>query len=201
MGPLLVCSVLCAAPAAAPASRGGVAAGATASLNIARLTGRDVPDNLGSTVRWALGAFVRVPVTDGVWFEPGLVYDQKGAAGEIAGSEIAVTLDYAELPLLFVFGLPAANTVDVRVVLGPCLGWNIIATGTTAAGEEESLRAKTRAFELSLIAGAGLDVTIGGGPRLVVDLRYGFGLTSIDATSSEGDVRNRVLALTAGVGI
>ncbi len=179
----------------APALAQGFSMGAKGGVNFA-----DVKfDKSGSTsARWfpVAGVFVTLPARFGVTLQPEALYSVKGASLDTGGAPTSVLIDYLEVPVLARISMTAFGR-RVYVAGGPAFGLRLRArtrSAFTGVTEEIDISDDVKRFDLGVAGGGGVEFG-----ALVVDARYTFGLTDIDADKTDGSTaRNRVLSLTAG---
>lgn len=56
-----------------------------------------------------------------------------------------------------------------------------------------------KSIDIGAMGGAGLSIATGGSLAVTLDVLYNLGLTTIDDTSDEDDVKNRAWSIVAGV--
>lgn len=188
-----------------PVSTQGAAIGPFGAINFAKFGGSDV-GNVDTRTGLMAGVFVSFPFGKYLAIVPSAAYSQEGtsvdAGGGITGS---FKVDYIEVPVLLKLSAPLAGTGQLRpfVVAGPALGFLVscklqASNGSQSAEancDDPSVGADAKSFQFSAHFGAGLEIG-----RVMVGLRYQLGLTSIDDTGADADVKNRVLSLVAGYG-
>lgn len=182
--------------AAATASAGmlptyGVKAGANFSnINV---------DDLGASSRTGFvgGGFANLawPVFN-LQFE--LLYSQKGFndAGVSLDEKADVSVSTIQIPALFKFALPIP-AVSPSIYAGPALSFTTGATAKFASGDED---VKDLFESSNWSAIIGVDVKLAG--KLIVDLRYDMGLSSVskDAFTDLGkDVKGRTFTAMVGI--
>ena len=102
------------------------------------------------------------------------------------GNQVAA-IDYLTIPILARYRV-WRGPVDFAVSAGTEVA---IATSGELAGDDIA------AFDVAAVVGLGSELEIAN-PRLIADLRYGWGLTTIDAASPVDRAKNRVLTLAVG---
>lgn len=182
---------LCTAPAAAQGWTTGVKAG----VNFSSIT-FESPDE-DRSLDWRLGAvvggFVRVPLLSWVDLQPEVLYAVKGGKEDAFGVSSAVLLDYLEVPVLA--RIPFAGR-KYFIVAGPYLGVRVRArTRTEFSGSTEEVDISDSVERLDYGVSAGGGVEIG---SIVIDGRYSFSLSDIDADIDEVKGKNRVITATVG---
>jgi len=175
-------------------------------VNIANFGGDDVEDtdsrtgiNLGASVLFSLGEKVGVSL--------GANYSQMGADLSVEGISGQFKLDYLEFPLLLRYAFPSSSNLGVHLYGGGVVGVETKceieasegSVSVTADCDEADLDSKSTQF--GLMGGAGVDIGISERVDLVLDVLYNFGLTSIDGSAEEADVKNRAFIIRAGVAI
>jgi hypothetical protein len=189
---------------ATPDANAQIQFGARAGLNVASVTGSDVRSadprlgfHGGLTAQYDLGSRV--------FFQPELLYSQKGATGRfseqaagVGGDAFDFSIDYLDIPLLFGYDVPTGTNLVARVLAGPQIGLKI----------RETVRLEGAALEFDLIRGsefavaAGADVgarRVGTRSEFGVGLRYALGLSNMLDSGLMGSTRtgNQVFAVSA----
>jgi hypothetical protein len=160
--------------------------------------GEDAPSDLGRRTGLTLGGFITFDFAGPFALQPELNYVQKGA--EQANGTIT-KLDYIELPLLVKLQAPTGGAVSPHLFMGPTGALNINAEEETDAGTTD-VSDNVRMVDLGLAFGIGLDAGLGAG-TLLVDARYGLGVTSLDedddvAEAEDVSIRNQGFMITVG---
>jgi hypothetical protein len=188
-----------AALAAQPAA-GQTRFGLRAGVNFAKLTGDDVDsDALDSRTGLVAGGFMEAPFAEIVSLQLGAQYSQKGASAETLAGDTKLELDYLEVPALLVVRVPGSGSTDIRLSLGPTLGFLISCEGVAAIGFSADCEDNMKKFDLGGLVGAGLSFGMGSGAALLIDGFYNFGFMTIDDSANEDDVRTEVFGITAGI--
>jgi hypothetical protein len=193
---LTACVVVAAL--AAPASGQTFEVGARAGLNLSNVT--SVNDEGNSSLDWrpalVAGGFLTWRGFGWIELQPEVLYSSKGA--KISEEELAshLILDYVEIPVLARVSR-AAGSRRFYAAAGPYVGIRLRAKARTefsGATEELDLSDDLERRDFGLAIGGGVEAG-----RLVIDGRYTFGLSDIDALAPEGtDVKNRTVSITAG---
>lgn len=172
--------------------------GVKAGLNLANLSGDDVSDT-DSRTGFAGGLFFMYQFSDMFAIQPEAYYTMKGATdkGTIEGFtyEAEIKLDYIEVPLLLKFLIPIKNSgIKPAIFAGPSIGFNMSAKSKVEAGGqtfEEDMQDVT-STDLGLVFGGGIGFPVGNG-ELGLDIRYILGLSTIDDSADNADVKNGVI--------
>jgi len=189
-------------PAESADARGLV--GGKLRLNFATLGGDDVPnDGVGSRTTFGIGGFGKLNIAPMFAIQGELAYTVKGASFDAPAPnpDGTASVAYLELAALGAFRVPA-GTVEINPYAGLTAALLLsaeISQGNTTVDVKDG----TQDFELGLAFGVGAAIPAGPG-RVVVDLRYSLGLTTIDDGSNNGsdaDVENRVISLLAGYAV
>jgi outer membrane protein with beta-barrel domain len=191
---LCALAALAAEPAAAQ-TRFGLKAG----VNFAKLTGDNVDSEIGTRTGFLAGGFMEAPIADIVNFQLGAQYSQKGAESETVAGDAKLKLDYLEVPALLVVTVPGSGSTDIRLSLGPTLGFLLKCEGEAAIGFSADCKDNVKKFDLGGLVGAGVSFGMGSGAALLVDGFYNFGFMSIDDSANEDDVKNEVFGISAGI--
>ncbi len=179
--------------AADPPQRFGVRAG----LNFSSVTGDDVNDSeLKSRTGFAFGGYMTYRLSPTVSLQPELYYSMQGAErrSDVGGGTLK--LDYIQVPLLVRAQLPISGKVGVHVVGGLAMGI-LVNAEAKQGGQTVDFKDVTSTFDFGIDVGAGIDVPLDSG-GLNFELRYNFGITTVDETSQEAEIKNRVFSLLAG---
>lgn len=180
--------------------------GPVAGLSLANLSGDDA-DGFDSRTGFFAGAQV-------VWqrpgsllgFETGAVYIQKGAEASEDGVDGALELTYIDVPLLVRIAPPlAGSSFTPAFGLGANLGFNIDcklsgeADGVSADIDCDEAGLEVKSIDLGLTASAGVDFPVGTTMMLAPFVSYTFGLSSIDDSAEDADVKNSVIKIGAAL--
>jgi len=158
--------------------------------------GEDAPSDLDRRTGLMIGGFVVFDIVGPFALQPELTYIQKGAED----GNTTFKRDYIELPLLLKVQTPSPGLLSPNLFLGPTAALNINAENETGS-ETTDVSDDVRTAEIGILFGIGVDAAVGVG-TLLVDARYGLGLTSIDEDDdvAETDVstRNQGFMITVG---
>lgn len=193
-------SLFAAGPLAAQASI-GLKAGLTAST----LSGDDA-DGAKTRTGVSGGIFVNLPLSPNFSIQPEALYMSKGADFDAFDNDEvgSVKLQYIEVPILLKYAF-GAGPLRPSLFAGPSIAFK-----TSCEIEFEGLGSfdceddvdvgAVKSTDFGAVAGLGLEYDMGG-MSLLADARYGFGLTNIDDTGSDSDVKNRGWTFLAGFSI
>jgi hypothetical protein len=176
--------------------------GPNVALNIASLSGKDVPSGLGSKTGLMIGGFLNYQFNKMFALQPELAFTMKGGSGTIQGTNVTLTSNYIELPILVKFYIPLEGRSVIRPSLyaGPAIGLNVAASEEDQANGQTAntdLKNKTKSMEFSLVFGGGVGFKFGTG-MLDLSLRYTLGLTSLDNSGQNLTVTTGTFAIVAG---
>ena len=185
--------------AAQAAMCGEMTIGVTGGVNIAKVAGDDV-DGWDSRTAPFFGGFLEFPITPLMSIQPELLYTMKGATStDEEGCDVTAKLDYIEIPVLLRVNIPMEGSIKPFVVAGPGLGFNSTAK-FECDGEEEDIE-DIKSMDFGLIFGGGVGIPVGEGSYMIsLFARYELGLTTIDDSEYDEDVKNRAISIGAGVG-
>jgi len=148
------------------------------------------------------GAFFCYQSSDMFALQPELIYSMKGSKYE--GTEMGMpfdatfTVEYLELPVLAKIILSTGETKPY-LLAGPALGILLSSEGKVEMGGisiSDELE-DVKSIDFGLVLGAGIDIDLGTG-TLLFDARYNLGLTSIDDSVDDGDIKNSVISFNVG---
>jgi hypothetical protein len=138
--------------------------------------------------------------------QPELLYIQKGDHREAPGVEVNTRINYLEVPLLAKVKL-GFDALKLYAVAGPSVGvglngetearslWMSGASDVEFGNEEGELKR----VDIGLQAGGGIGYQVGKG-TLLLDLRYGAGLSNLDNVE-DWKFKNRAFTLSVGYAI
>jgi hypothetical protein len=159
----------------------------------------------GNRVYLSGGGFVVQPIAGLVALQLEALFMSKG--GEVALKDAADTtetlmLDYFEFPALARVTFIRSTSHSVYAFGGASPGVRVNAKYKTSVGRPirqgftDDIHSDIELFELSVIAGGGVDI----GRHGVVDARYEWGLTNVPRDVSDADsVRNRSFSVLVGL--
>jgi opacity protein-like surface antigen len=133
----------------------------------------------------------------------GGIYSQKGAEASEGGVTAAIELGYFEIPVLLRYAFPSGGAASFHLLGGPSVRFEV---GCSISGSDGSTSASvdcsdaeldTKSFDFGLTGGLGLDFQASESLIITVDGLYNLGLSNI---AEDGDAKNRVFMLQAGVG-
>lgn len=170
--------------------------GPVAGVSIANVSGDDAGDTDSRTGFFGGAQVVWQAPGSLFGFETGAMYVQKGAKFSDTDGEGTIELDYITVPLLLRVAPPmGASSFTPVFGLGGEAGFEV---GCSASGEAEGVEIdvdceefglETKSFDFGLAASVGVDFPVGR-MTLAPFAKYTLGLTSIDDSESEGDVKN-----------
>jgi hypothetical protein len=172
--------------------------GPKAGLNLANLTGDDI-ENADSKTGFAGGVFFMYKFSNMFAIQPEAYYSMKGASEKLdfegVTVDITYTLDYIEVPLLFKLLIPIeGSSINPAIFAGPAIGFKSTAKvkaeaqGQSAEQDMEDIKST----DFGLVFGGGLGFPVGTN-ELGFDVRYILGLSTIDDSAEEADVKNSVI--------
>ncbi len=184
----------------------GLNFGVKAGLNFSNLVGDDAQGPDGEDWEYKAGAigglFVNYTFADMFAVQPELLFSMKGAklSADVAGTEVDYkqNLNYLEVPVLLKL-MPARNSAfKPEIYAGPAVGFLLSAKskaeGGTLGDVEVDIKDSLKSVDFGVTAGAGISYLVGSS-LLGLDARYTAGLTKIDDTAAESDVKNSDIAI------
>lgn len=186
---------------AAHANAAGMYGGIKAGANFADVSGDDAPDDTSMRTGFAGGLFLGKDVSEEFGFRVEALWTQKGAKADSAGVEGTFKLDYIDIPVFFVYHLPAGETVTIDLFAGPSFNFNISAKAE--AGGSETDIDNVKGFEFGAAIGAGIAKEMASGKSIGLDVRYSLGASSIFedvdvlGTTVETDMKNSGIGVMA----
>ena len=180
--------------------------GLKAGLNIANLNGSDA-GNSDSRTGFLAGGFFAYDFSPMFSIQPEVLYTMKGAQQKenYLGQSVTYTLklDYVEIPVLLKLNIPLApgSTVKPSIFAGPAIDFKVNSQveaesgGQTASADLEDIKGT----DFGLVFGGALAFDLSG-YDLGFDVRYTLGLTSIDDSGNDADIKNSAISIAAFFG-
>jgi hypothetical protein len=202
--PVLVLACAVAAPDLAAQVRIGFQAGLVSST-----LGGEAVASLGSRTGVTGGAFLAVPLSRVVTLQPGAAWIEKGVEETAFDVTDRIAFSYIALPLLVRFTLPSEVSVAAHAVLGPVLNVEMsCAVESESNNDRISVDCRspllqggipTKSTDIGFQFGGGVTILPRNRVNLVAQVAYELGLTSIDDSTPQFDVKNRAIIFSAGV--
>jgi hypothetical protein len=128
--------------------------------------------------------------------QPEAYYTMKGSTREIDNVQLTFSVDYIEVPVLLKLIIPLkGSNIRPSVFAGPSVSFNTTAkTKIEVDGEsEEEDIDDVKSTEYGLVFGGGLGFMIGKN-ELGFDIRYILGLSTLDDSDFNGDIKTTVIS-------
>ena len=181
-------------------SQVGINKGIKVGLNMATIAGDDnkiggiSPD---SRMGFSAGGFIVLDLTV-ISIRPEILYTMKGACYEATVGNVkfdaTLKLDYLEVPILLQYNLPLPGPVSPSLFAGPALAFNLSAKVVEETSDTEEDIEDVKSTDLGLVIGGGVVLN----NKITLDVRLVMGLTSIDDSGADDDVKNQVISIMAG---
>lgn len=174
----------------------GLTFGFMGGLNLSNFTGDAVEDN---KMKLCLGGgiFMNLPMNDLISLQPELLYMNKGAKMDVA-DDVGIRMSYIDIPVLVKFTVQTGGAFAPSFFAGPYLGFNMSAE-SYYEDEVYDIEDQVKSTDVGLVFGGGFDYATCKG-KLIFDARYAFGLSTIDDTEDEDDVKNTGVIFMVGYG-
>lgn len=198
-------AVLLVAFVASPGLAQKLSAGVRGGVSIANLTGDDISDT-SSKLGFVGGAFLGVDLSEYFRIQFEGQYVQKGAEDEEDGATLKINLNYIEFMVPFTLTIPTNSAIAPRLYAGPALGIEASCSlSAEVGGSEESIDCDDpgadvdarKSTDFSVFFGGGVDIAVGSG-AITLDVLYDLGLSSLDDSGLEADIKNKNLLVMAG---
>lgn len=177
----------------------GQGIGAHAGITFATAAGDDVPD-VEYKSGFSFGAYATLNLAPTLSLRPELNYMAKGAKFTEQDLTATVNFSYVQVPLLLRFSLP----VGPYVFAGPAVSFEASCSlegesgGVTASvGCSDADFFERKSMTWDLVGGAGLGFGLGLG-EATLGVRYDLGLTSIDDSGDNADIKNQAISVMVG---
>ncbi len=169
--------------------------GLKGGLSLASFIGSDA--SIGTVdpsmdVKFAVGGFLNFEVNEQFSIRPEAYYSSKGAKYEEGGDKLTFTMNYIDIPVLFVLKAGDNFGIFAGPQLGIYLNGKIKSDG--ASGDIESDNVTSPEFEL--VFGANYFFN-----QFHIDARYAMGISKIFDVSSNDDVRHGVIQILFGIAL
>jgi len=159
--------------------------------NIANVSGDEVEDT-DSKIGIVVGGLINFDINEQLAFQTGPFYSQKGYKIDEGGSEMTGSLDYLEMPFLGRYSIPMGSNIEPNIFAGPSIAYNINAE-VEMDDETQDISDNVKSMDFGIILGAGVKFN-----QFIIDAEYNMGLSSIDDSDSDSDIKNSVITITAG---
>ena len=161
--------------------------GVKAGLNMANYAGSDV-SGTASKIGANVGVFARFEISDEFTFQPELSFSMQGAQDK-DDSKYKTNANYINLPLMAKYEVADG----FRLVAGPQIGF-LMSAKFTDGDNSTDIKDGFKSVDFGLGLGAEYELESG----LFFDARYNLGLTSLDDSSANADVKNAVFQIGVG---
>jgi len=178
--------------------------GLKGGLNIANFTGDEEFFVYKSKMGIILGGYVSYPINNSIVIQPELLYTMKGSEREVVGIRITESLNYLEIPILLKLMLVTEENMKLNLFLGPAVSVTLSAKAKIDypkdvedlgfKDEEKDSSNYKKKYDIGIVIGGGIDFNSG----LVLDIRYGRGITKIGAKETYIDMYNSVISFMVG---
>lgn len=170
--------------------------GIKGGLNFATFHGSDADYETLSDYTVGIAIDISLPTLP-VDIESGVYYSHKGAQAD--GGNVRLNVEYIEVPVLAKYNLGLFNQISPHLILGPYAGYTINsnARGVTFSNVD-SLEDFTNDFDFGLMGGLGADLKVAV-TTVNIQTRYSYGFTSVFDDGFDGDAKNGVFSIVAGI--
>ena len=175
----------------------GISKGLIGGLNMASLSGADVPSDAKGVTGYAAGLYLEINIPGPFSIEPEALYSMKGSKITIGNYTMTDNYAYVDIPVLLKYFLPIP-VVRTYLYAGP--SYNILLSakekreGSGVTSTDTDIKDFITASDLGAVVGLGV-----GFSGLRVDARYNMGLSTIDKNGTS-KMFNRVAAVYVGIG-
>lgn len=200
--------------------KGGIEYGVRAGLNISdiRMKSGNLKADLKSQAGFHVGAVVGIPVTNGFYIQPGLVFSSKGARDvyEEDGYRSVASMFpvYLEIPVLASFRADVADNVNLQLNIGPYFDFGLGGNYTSkweydgesgkdepypffGKSSENEARMGMKRFDFGLSFGLGVELW----DHYYAGVKYDVGLVNMaikDVWGNDYKAHNGTFAITLG---
>lgn len=172
--------------------------GLKAGLIASKLFGDYVNDDY-SEIRYGLvaGGYTIYNFTRNFGFQAEVLYAQKGGKGPVSGDDVTIKFDYIEVPIMLRYQLEPANSFYFN--FGFCFG--VLVNNAMVNSSKTYVFQDLKKVDYGLVLSAGYQYTLSDKYPLNFDIRYYYGLTTVndDTNPNPVDVKNSALYFTVGI--
>lgn len=194
----LVAGLMLAAPGQV-FGQSAISIGALAGVSLANAHGGDKDaafNNPSNRTGFLAGGMVNVPLGGILSLRPEVFYIQKGIKEEFGGTEATLKLDYIEIPVLLVVGVPTSGNLTPEFFAGPQFAFrvkcSVSSSGASAdcnAGGSDPIKST----DYGLVFGAALRIS-----QFLIMAQYDLGLNKIDNDPDPFDIKTTALMFKLG---
>ncbi len=142
-----------------------------------------------------LGGFMIYEITKNIGFQAEAIYVQKGGKGPIEGYDATIKLDYIEIPLMFRYQMEQMNSFFFNA--GFAFGVNV--NNALVTDSKTYVFKDIKNLDYGLVIGAGYQYRVPHFMPMQFDVRYYYGLTTVNDHTNPVDVKNTCLTFSIGV--
>ena len=176
-----------------PGAPVGLSKGIKGGLNFANFHGDDVDGN-SSRKALVVGGFVKINLLNIIAIQPEVLYSGKGSEFEVNSNKSTTKITYLEIPVLLRINAINAGVLHAGLIGGPSFAFTL-----SAKNDDTDIKDTIKSNDMGAVIGIGAD--IGAGViSLVGDVRYTMGLSSIDDSGADLDIKNGVFSVMLGIG-
>ncbi|MBN2184753.1 MAG: PorT family protein [Candidatus Krumholzibacteriota bacterium] len=175
----------------------GMTLGFKGGLNLANLSGDDI-EGMKMKLCFGGGVFLNYQITESISLQPELLFVMKGAKVDEDEVDAGFKASYIDIPVLAKFSVPMEGAFAPCFFAGPYIGFNMSAK-MYFEDEEIDFKDSVKSTDFGLVFGGGFDYDMGEG-YLSFDARYALGLTTLDDSDLEEDVKNTGIMFMVGYG-
>jgi hypothetical protein len=197
---LIACVAMVAIVAGATTAQAQMTKGVKAGLTMTTFTGDDkTMETIDPSYKmgFAVGGYLNHAFTPQFSFQPEAYFALKGAKYEEGSDSITVKLNYLSIPLLL--KMQTNPDSGLFFVAGPEIAFTLSAKSKIDVGGESldvDMKDDVKGMDYGLVVGAGVNLT-----KMSIEARYSMGLTTIDDTVDETDVKNSGFTVLFGIGL
>lgn len=191
--------IVCASDCAAAGFRGG---GMKGGVNISNLRGEDAEaSNAESITGYLFGAHINFSIAEYVSIQPEMYLAKKGAKGDTLFWEGRVELYYIDVPVLIRYDFLRKEKIASSLFTGPYISYELDANAITELGGREinvDIDELVKSYDFGFVIGIEVGMPTDWG-QVILDVRYAFGMTNLDDTRDDSDIKNSVISIIFGL--
>jgi Outer membrane protein beta-barrel domain len=174
------------------------ALGIKGGLNFANLDVSNSSAAYNSRTGYHAGAFLLVKLSK-IGIQPEILFSRQGTSTKFNSSDLNANYDYINIPVILKFYTIGGLNIQVGPQIGFLAGANsdkpnFDLTGKLISITNTDIKDQVKGSDFSAALGLGWDAPFG----LTIDARYNLGLTNVNNSGSNNDVKNQVIQVSLG---
>lgn len=152
--------------------------------------------NRGTRSGFVGGAFLDLGLGNILSIRPEVLYVQKGVKFTNSGGELKFKLDYVEIPVLLVFGIPTPGIVRPEIFVGPQVAFQTkcdVEGVFTGPCDDPAIDLATESTDFGILFGASVRIS-----SFMITGAFDYGLVTLDTDVDPFDIQTQAFYIMAG---